>query len=76
MDIYWPLADSDGEYLLYLISAKLRTGEDCSVQGGVNPKDLEAREISMIRVGSRAGLCCEGAGISHDQVCVCCKDGP
>ncbi|XP_038045208.1 integrin alpha-8-like [Patiria miniata] len=41
IEIAWPLVDSDGHYLLYPISAKLGTGEDCHVQGGVNPDNLE-----------------------------------
>ncbi|XP_022084951.1 integrin alpha-8-like [Acanthaster planci] len=48
IEISWPLISSDGEYLLYLISAKLGTGEDCHVQGGVNPEDLELTEAEDI----------------------------
>ncbi len=43
--IFWPLADADGDYLLYLISANLENGEACSVEGGVNPDDLELQPV-------------------------------
>ena len=41
VQIYWPLTDLDGEYLLYLTSVKVGRDVSCAVQGGVNQDGLE-----------------------------------
>ncbi|XP_071803279.1 integrin alpha-8-like isoform X1 [Asterias amurensis] len=51
--IFWPLVDADGDYLLYLVSANLGTGEACTVEGGVNPDGLELEPVNINGTSSR-----------------------